>query len=116
MGALVILPFLTWVAAAQPVERIICPEGPYHIAPFSLSVDDSVRTLETSGVAAEPETVKITHATVEFSFMRGWAVFHRDTRVLEWDATAQYDHNSAIGYPGPHPRAWYAGTARCEVK
>ena len=116
-----VLLFGGWIAitsgtAAAPVEHITCPEGLYHIAPFTLTIDDGARALETPAVDPEFGTVQFTAKTVEWSFMRGWAVWHRDAHVLEWDATAQYDYSVAISHPGPNPRQWYAGKVHCEVK
>jgi hypothetical protein len=62
---LAILPFAAWSAAAAPVEQIACPEGPYHVAPFTMTVDYAAKTLQTSGADPEPDSAKFTDATVE---------------------------------------------------
>lgn len=102
-------------ARAAPIEHVSCPEGVYHEKPFALTIDYGAGTLEgTDNVL--PDTLKITDKTVEWAFMRGWAVYHRDTHVLEWDATGEQEYLESIGHPGPEPSEWYQGKAQCEVK
>lgn len=110
---IIVLGLLAVGAAAAP-QQIRCDEGPYHMKPFSLTVDDQAKTLLLS--TDDADNVEITAKTVGWTFMRGFATYHRDTGILEWDARAERDYLEAIGHPGPQPYAWYQGTARCEVK
>ena len=103
-------------AAAAPVEHVVCPEGIYHTAPFSFTIDYGIKRLATSAVDPEPDTLKITRTTVEWAYMRGWAVYRRDTHILEWDATAERDYLDAIGHPGPQSRQWYRGKVQCDAR
>jgi hypothetical protein len=48
--------------------------------------------------------------------MRGFAIYHRDSRVLEWDATAERSYLETIGHPGPQLKEWYVGKTKCETK
>ena len=113
---LAVVPLLVWSATAAPVEHVTCPDGPYHVQPFTLVIDQNAGTIEASGAVPEPQSVVIGPTQVEWSFMRGWAVFHRDTHMLEWDATSQYEYGRIIGHPGPHGRDWYVGKSVCAVK
>lgn len=111
-----VLPLLFLAAgcvAPGTVEHVVCPVGPYHVQPFSMTIDYGARTVRTSAIDPEPATLKFTATTVEWSFMLGWVVWHRDTHVIAWDADAERAYLEAMGKP--LPQKWHAGKAECEV-
>ncbi len=109
---------LASAAGAGPVERVACPEGIYHIAPFHMTIDYGAKTVMLKEAAAlEPvDDPVIKDLSVEWGFMRGSAVYHRDSHLLEWDATAEYDYLDGIGHAPSEPRDSYSGKAQCVVE
>ena len=95
-------------AAADPVDRIACPEGIYHIKPFHMTIDYGARTVtlkEAPGLAPQDaDALAIEGNVVHWGFMRGDIAYHRDSHILEWDATAEYDYLSTIGHAPSEPR------------
>ena len=110
---IVVLAALAAAAGGAPVEHVVCPEGIYHVKPFTLAIGD--KTLEAS-VEPLPDSVIITAKTVGWTYMRGWARYHRDTHELEWNAEDELSYLQAIGHPGPQPRQWYSGKTICVAK
>ena len=80
-----------------------------------MTVDYGAKTVQTSGVEPEPESLTFTDTTVEWGFMRGSAIYHRDTHLFEWDTRAERWYLDMIGHPSTQPDAWFMGTATCEV-
>jgi hypothetical protein len=119
IGAVALVLTLPAAASAASMVLVDCPEGPYHVRPFRMTIDTGTNAVEVPDhVELSPEPVgapKITSATIEWSFMRGWVVFHRDTHVLEWDASAEYDYLDAIGHTPDEPRSSFAGKSQCTV-
>jgi hypothetical protein len=116
---------VAWIVVAsaatsvQPVMHVTCQEGPYRIAPFHMTIDVDANTVDVlDNPSLSSDTLgpaKTTGATIEWTFMRGWAVFHRDTHVLEWDASDEYDYLDYIGQTPSDPRSTFAGASRCTV-
>jgi hypothetical protein len=111
---------VTGVAAADPVEHIACPEGIYHVKPFHMIIDYGARTVMLKEAPElgpqDAESLTIEGNVVQWGFMRGYIVYHRDSHTIEWDATAEYDYLSAIDHAPSEPRDSYAGKAQCEVE
>lgn len=114
-GVLVLLA----ATSAQPVMHVTCAEGPYHIKPFAMTIDVGANRVEVvSNLSLSSDTLgesKTTGATTEWSFMRGWAAFHSDTHMLEWDTSAEYDYLDYIGQTPDEPRSATAGKSQCTV-
>jgi hypothetical protein len=69
----------------------------------------------SSGLAPDPDSIKFTATSVQWSFMRGYSEFHWQTGVLDWDTTAEYAYLAAIDQPSSYPERDYRGRMRCET-
>jgi hypothetical protein len=90
---------------------------------FVLIVDDKAKTVDMEpdfwfspdhSPEADPSPFK--GYTIEWSYMRGYAVLDRKTGLLDWDDTGEYSYLEAIGQADANDsEANYRGKMRCKV-
>lgn len=91
---------------------------------FVLIVDDKAKTLDmepdfwfspSHDLEADPKPFK--GNTIEWSYMRGYAVLDRKTGLLQWDDTGEYSYLQDIGQADPaDSEANYRGTMQCKIQ
>ena len=86
------------------------------MASFVLAIDFDARDIVVpakTGLQPDPDSVKITKNSVQWSFMRGFAELNRRSGELDWDATAEYAYLEAIGHPAGTPESNFKGRMHC---
>jgi hypothetical protein len=106
---------LAGAASAGPVLNVECSEGVYHQKPFAFTVDLGTGEVTNDSLYMTIIPGGLTETEITFGYMRGNAVFHRNTRVLEWDARGQYEYEAAIGHPPTVPIETFMGSAVCKA-
>lgn len=90
---------------------------------FVLVVDDSAKTLDMEpdfwfspdhSPGADSTTFK--GGTIEWTYMRGYAVLDRKTGLLDWDDSGEYDYLETIGQADANDSEEnYRGKMQCKV-
>ncbi|HUO88359.1 MAG TPA: hypothetical protein VMU08_04220 [Rhizomicrobium sp.] len=109
-------------ANGQPVQQWSCTRlsgGPIH--DLTITVDVGARTLSVAPDGSiSPDTdlspVTFKDDSIEWSFMRGYAVLSRRSGTLDWDDTGEYDYLENIGHADAgDSEDNYRGTMQCKI-
>jgi hypothetical protein len=110
--------------AHASVQRLSCTRlSGAKMQSFVLIVDDKAKTLDmepdfwfspSHDPDVDPKPFKAN--TIEWSYMRGYAVLDRNTGILEWDDTAEYAYLQEIDQADPaDSEANYRGKMQCKI-
>jgi hypothetical protein len=106
-------------ASAGAVDRFFCARvsgGP--ISSFAMTIDYDAKRVELpdgADLRVDPDTVKVAGDRIEWSFMRGFAMFDRHSGVLDWDTTSEYAYLAAVDSFSHAPESDYKGRMRCRA-
>ncbi|MBV9903246.1 MAG: hypothetical protein JO346_01550 [Alphaproteobacteria bacterium] len=110
------------VADARPVQRLSCTHlSGGRMQDFVLVVDDKEKTLDmepdfwfSPSHSPGPDAATFKTGTIEWTYMRGYAVLDRKTGIVDWDDTGEHDYLDAIGHADPRDSEDnYRGKLRC---
>jgi len=112
------------LAGSSAVQRLSCTRASgAPMQDFVLIVDDHAKTLDmepdfwfspSHSPSTDPSTFK--GNTIEWTYMRGYAVLDRKTGLLDWDDTGEYDYLETIGQAdASDSEENYRGKMQCKV-